>query len=104
MTLHDSRILVTGAAGFIGFHLCQSLLKDGFIVYGVDNINSYYDPALKQARLDELQSHQNFSFNKLDISNSDELNKAFEDFKIADNLIHRRLLGTFLPSEVAPRH
>ena len=81
MTLHDSRILVTGAAGFIGYHLCQSLLKDGFIVYGVDNINSYYDPALKQARLRQLQSHQNFSFDKLDISISAELNKAFEDFK-----------------------
>jgi len=78
---HASRILVTGAAGFIGYHLCQSLLKDGFIVYGVDNINSYYDPALKQARLRQLQSHQNFSFNKLDISISAELNKVFEDFK-----------------------
>jgi len=47
----------------------------------VDNINSYYDPALKQARLRQLQSHQNFSFNKLDISISAELNKVFEDFK-----------------------
>jgi UDP-glucuronate 4-epimerase len=77
----DSRILVTGAAGFIGYHLCKSLLNDGFIVYGVDNINSYYDPALKQARLAQLQSDPNFSFNKLDISNSDDLNKAFENFK-----------------------
>ncbi|MBT6516888.1 MAG: NAD-dependent epimerase/dehydratase family protein [Candidatus Marinimicrobia bacterium] len=75
------RILVTGSAGFIGYHLCKSLLNDGFIVYGVDNINSYYDPALKQARLDQLQSDPNFSFNKLDISNSDDLNKAFENFK-----------------------
>ena len=81
MPNHDSQILVTGAAGFIGYHLCQSLLKDGFIVYGVDNINSYYDPALKQARLDQLQSHPNFSFNKLDISSNNELNKVFEDFK-----------------------
>ena len=47
----------------------------------MDNINSYYDPALKQARLDQLQSHPNFSFNKLDISISAELNKVFEDFK-----------------------
>ena len=77
----DSRILVTGAAGFIGYHLCKSLLDDGFIVHGIDNLNSYYDPALKQARLDQLQSHPNFSFNKLDISNSDDLNKAFENFK-----------------------
>ena len=81
MPNHDSRILVTGSAGFIGYHLCQSLLDDGFIVHGVDNLNSYYDPALKQARLEQLQSHPNFSFNKLDISNSDDLNKAFENFK-----------------------
>jgi UDP-glucuronate 4-epimerase len=78
---NPSRILVTGSAGFIGYHLCQSLLDDGYTVHGVDNINSYYDPTLKQARLRQLQSHTNFSFNKLDISNSDELNKAFEDFK-----------------------
>ena len=56
-------------------------MDDGFIVHGIDNLNSYYDPALKQARLDQLQSHPNFSFNKLDISNSDDLNKAFENFK-----------------------
>ena len=56
-------------------------MNDGFIVYGVDNINSYYDPALKQARLDQLLTHPNFSFNKLNISNSDELNKAFKEFK-----------------------
>ena len=81
MLNHPSRILVTGSAGFIGYHLSQSLLDDGFIVHGIDNINSYYDPILKQARLDQLQSHPNFSFKKLDISNSAELNKAFEDFK-----------------------
>ena len=81
MPNHDSRILVTGSAGFIGYHLCQSLLDDGYIVHGVDNINSYYDPTLKQARLRQLQSHTNFSFNKLDISISAELNKVFEDFK-----------------------
>jgi UDP-glucuronate 4-epimerase len=56
-------------------------LDDGYTVHGVDNINSYYDPTLKQARLRQLQSHTNFSFNKLDISISAELNKVFEDFK-----------------------
>jgi len=77
----ESRILVTGSAGFIGYHLCKSLLNDGVIVQGIDNLNSYYDPTLKQARLDQLQSHTNFSFKKLDISISAELNKVFEDFK-----------------------
>ena len=81
MPNHASRILVTGSAGFIGYHLCQSLLDDGYTVHGVDNINSYYDPTLKQARFRQLQSHTNFSFNKLDISISAELNKVFEDFK-----------------------
>ena len=48
-------ILVTGAAGFIGFHLARRLISDGWTVYGLDNLNDYYDPRLKQARLDELQ-------------------------------------------------
>tara|TARA_B100001250_G_C19807560_1_gene794120 strand:- start:2386 stop:3273 length:888 start_codon:yes stop_codon:yes gene_type:complete len=56
-------------------------LDDGFIVHGVDNLNSYYDPDLKQARLNQLQSHPNFSFNKIDISSSTELKKVFKDFK-----------------------
>ena len=45
------KILITGAAGFIGFHLSQKLLKEGHEIYGIDNLNDYYDPALKQARL-----------------------------------------------------
>ncbi len=56
-------------------------MDDGFIVHGVDNLNSYYDPDLKQARLNQLQSHPNFSFNKIDISSSTELKKVFKDFK-----------------------
>jgi UDP-glucuronate 4-epimerase len=55
-------ILVTGAAGFIGFHVAQRLLKLGRRVVGVDNLNSYYDPALKRARLGELAPLSGFSF------------------------------------------
>jgi UDP-glucuronate 4-epimerase len=61
-------ILVTGAAGFIGFHVANRLLKDGRRVVGLDNLNAYYDPALKQARLDELTKHPGFGFVKLDLA------------------------------------
>src|SRR6185437_5059180 len=61
-------ILVTGAAGFIGFHVAQRLLAEGRHVVGIDNLNSYYDPSLKQARLDELAKHQAFRFIKIDLA------------------------------------
>jgi UDP-glucuronate 4-epimerase len=61
-------VLVTGAAGFIGYHLCERLLRDGCRVVGVDNLNDYYDPRLKQARLKRLQEKPGFAFEKLDIA------------------------------------
>ncbi len=64
----DQAILVTGAAGFIGFHVAERLLSGGGKVVGVDSLNDYYDPALKQARLDVLKQHTNFSFVKLDLA------------------------------------
>ena len=60
-------ILVTGAAGFIGFHVAQRLCRDGEAVIGVDSVNSYYDPALKEARLAQLAACTGFSFRKMDI-------------------------------------
>ncbi len=61
-------ILVTGAAGFIGFHVARRLLADARSVVGLDNLNAYYDPALKKARLDELARHRDFRFVKLDLA------------------------------------
>ena len=61
-------ILVTGAAGFIGYHVARRLLEQGRAVVGLDNLNAYYDPALKQARLDELRGFPAFQFEQCDIA------------------------------------
>ena len=74
------KILITGAAGFIGYHLSRSLLKDGIIVFGVDNLNNYYDTDLKKQRLKRLKSFKNFTFKKIDIIDEKKLNNAFLNF------------------------
>tara|TARA_B100002051_G_C16730721_1_gene638059 strand:+ start:886 stop:1857 length:972 start_codon:yes stop_codon:yes gene_type:complete len=76
---NKKKLLVTGAAGFIGYHLSKSLLKDGFDVYGLDNINDYYDVNLKYSRLNELKKFSNFNFYKLDISNYEDLSNVFKE-------------------------
>ncbi|MFN8666696.1 MAG: NAD-dependent epimerase [Gemmatimonadaceae bacterium] len=70
-------ILVTGAAGFIGFHLAQRLLQRGDQVIGLDNLNEYYDPTLKQARLATLQREANFEFHRLDLADDDGMRSLF---------------------------
>ena len=70
--------LVTGAAGFIGMHTALRLLQRGDTVIGVDNLNDYYDVALKDARLVELRKYEKFSFQKLDIADRDGMKKLFE--------------------------
>lgn len=72
-------IFVTGAAGFIGFHLCLALLKKGHFVVGLDNINDYYNPKLKLDRLEVLKKDKNFSFIKADLADKDAINKAFDE-------------------------
>ncbi|UDL92766.1 NAD-dependent epimerase/dehydratase family protein [Mesorhizobium sp. PAMC28654] len=66
-------VLVTGAAGFIGSHVCLHLLSRGEAVVGVDNMNDYYDPALKNGRLARLREHRHFSFHQIDIAEQDAL-------------------------------
>jgi UDP-glucuronate 4-epimerase len=70
-------ILVTGAAGFIGFHVAQRLLTDGHEVIGIDNLNAYYSPRLKEARVAELVRHNAFRFHKLDLNDRDGMATLF---------------------------
>ena len=79
--MNKNLILVTGCTGFIGFHLCKSLLNDGFDLVGVDNINDYYDIKLKDDRLNLLEEYPNFKFKKIDIADYDNLSKIFKDFQ-----------------------
>jgi UDP-glucuronate 4-epimerase len=73
------RILVTGAAGFIGYHLAERLLARGDEVIGLDNLNDYYDVGLKQARLARLEGQVGFRFIKADLADRDALNAVFKD-------------------------
>jgi UDP-glucuronate 4-epimerase len=77
----DEAILVTGAAGFIGFHVAQRLLADGREVVGLDIVNSYYDPTLKEARLEILKRHPNFTFVKLDLADRPAIRSLFEQHR-----------------------
>ena len=81
------KILVTGAAGFIGAKVCENLLSQGVNVVGLDNINDYYDINLKQQRLNLFKFNDNFKFKKLDISNSQQLNELFKEEQF-DKVIH----------------
>lgn len=71
------KVLVTGAAGFIGFHLTKSLLEQDFEVTGLDNLNNYYDIKLKESRLTILTRQKKFSFEKIDLQSKSELDKLF---------------------------
>lgn len=75
-------ILVTGAAGFIGFHLSALLCSQGYHVIGIDSLNSYYDVGLKNDRLKQLSEYNNFIFHKIDISNKPAFDHLFENNRI----------------------
>lgn len=73
------KVLVTGAAGFIGYHVSERLLARGDDVVGVDNVNDYYDPRLKEARLDRLRKSGGFRFERLDIADADGMRRLFAE-------------------------
>ena len=73
------KILVTGAAGFIGFHLCERLLEDGDEVIGLDNLNDYYDVKLKRDRLGLMEGRRNFEFVKVDLTDRDAIGRLFSE-------------------------
>ncbi|HMS64797.1 MAG TPA: NAD-dependent epimerase/dehydratase family protein [Ignavibacteria bacterium] len=75
------KYLITGAAGFIGFHLSKRLSKEDVEIVGIDNLNSYYDVTLKESRLNQLRGRSNFDFIRLDMAEKDVLEKLFEQEK-----------------------
>lgn len=76
------RVLVTGAAGFIGYHLCNLLSGKGYKVVGIDSLNDYYDVKLKTDRLQQLRKNENFKFLQIDISHKEKFDQLFVDYKI----------------------
>ena len=81
-------ILVTGAAGFIGHHVCVALLARGEIVVGVDNVNDYYDPALKEARLARLAGRNGFTFHRTDIADRAAVEALLTQHRDIDRIVH----------------
>ncbi|WP_144016187.1 SDR family NAD(P)-dependent oxidoreductase [Demequina sp. NBRC 110052] len=75
----DQRVIVTGAAGFIGWATCEALLARGATVVGVDNFNDYYDVALKDARAARLEAHESFTMHRLDIADADAVKQLVSD-------------------------
>lgn len=81
-------VLVTGAAGFIGFHVAGALLERGETVIGLDNLNDYYDVGLKRARLEELAREKNFAFHRIDIAEREPVLRLAESNPGIDRIVH----------------
>lgn len=79
--------LITGVAGFIGYHLARTLLQRGDAVVGLDNLNDYYSPELKKARLEKLSAHEGFTFHHTDISDHEALEQVSQNADYS-NIIH----------------
>jgi UDP-glucuronate 4-epimerase len=94
--MSNRTILVTGAAGFIGFHVARRLLAEGRDVVGLDNLNNYYDPALKQARLNILRENPRFDFVQTDIADRSSMGRLFAE--------HRFTVVVHLAAQAGVRH
>lgn len=81
-------VLVTGAAGFIGYHVARRLLERGERIHGVDSLNSYYDPSLKRARLAQLEPYEAFVFSRLDVADEAAVESVLTDRPDIDRVIH----------------
>ena len=88
MEFDFKRVLVTGAAGFIGFHLSKRLLEDGYDVVGLDIVNDYYDPSIKEARLQILRPYERFKFVRINLADKKSMDELFRDegFDVVVNL------------------
>ncbi len=82
------KAIVTGTAGFIGYHTAERLLDAGWQVIGIDNLNDYYQVQLKEARLTKLRAHEGFRFAKADIADASALNMAIGDDRDVDVIVH----------------
>jgi UDP-glucuronate 4-epimerase len=100
--LKAERVLITGAAGFIGFHLASRLLAAGAAVHGLDNFNDYYDAGLKKARLAEIGEHPRFAFSRLDLTDYEALKALFASFR-PDAVVHLAAQAGVRYSLVNPR-
>jgi UDP-glucuronate 4-epimerase len=96
------KVLVTGAAGFIGFHASRRLLERGDEVLGIDNLNDYYEPPLKESRLDLLRAYRSFRFRKVDVANRAAIEAAFREFR-PERVLHLAAQAGVRYSLVAPR-
>ena len=100
--LRGARVLVTGAAGFVGAHLARRLLAEGAQVLGLDSLNAYYDPALKRARLAAMLDHPAFAFRALDVAAPGALAEAWSEFR-PDMVAHLAAQAGVRHSLRAPR-